>query len=71
MPVDSLFTDLPAVSISQEHMKKCLNGTEFPFETEIRGLCRVYDPSGRFLMLGELEDSVMKTVKSFFEVNNG
>lgn len=70
-PVDSLFTDLPAVTISQEQMKKCLNGTEFPFEAEVSGLCRVYDPSGRFLMLGHFEDKVMKTVKSFFEVNNG
>ncbi len=71
MPVDRLFSDFPAVTLSQENMKKCLNGTEFPFESDVRGLCRVYDPCGSFLMLGQLEESVMKTVKSFFEVSNG
>ncbi len=70
-PVDRLFSDFPAVTLSQENMKKCLNGTEFPFESDVRGLCRVYDPYGSFLMLGQLEESVMKTVKSFFEVSNG
>ena len=71
MPVDSLFADYPAVTLSPEHMKKCLNGTDFPFISDVCGLCRVYDPSGSFLMLGDLEDSAMKTVKSFFEVSNG
>jgi len=70
-PVDSLFSDYPAVTITQENMKKCLNGTDFPFSSDTCGLCRVYAPSGEFLMLGKLEDSVMKTVKSFFEVSNG
>ena len=71
LPTDSLFGDCPAVTIDDTHMKKCINGTEFPFPTDITGLCRVYAPNGGFLMLGEASDGMIKTVKSFFEVQHG
>lgn len=71
LQTDSLFADYPAVSISQKHMKKCLNGTDFAFSSEISGLCRVYGEDGEFLMLGRLCNGTMKTVKSFFEVKHG
>jgi len=71
MPVDSLFADYPAVTIGEEHLKRILNGTEVHFDSDISGYCRVYAPDGSFLMLGELCDCTMKTIKSFFEVQNG
>ena len=32
------------------------------------GTCRVYAQNGEFLMLGEVKDGVLHTIKSFFEV---
>jgi hypothetical protein len=33
------------------------------------GVYRVYDEAGHFLMLGRIQGGVMKTLKSFFEVD--
>ncbi len=66
-PVDSLFSDHPAVRLDEKQTARCRNGTAFP-TTLNDGLYRVYDGYGGFLMLGRAEDGVMHTVKSFFDV---
>lgn len=66
-PVDTLFSDLPAVLLTEAQQKKCLVGASFPFETQ-NGAYRVYDPAGHFLMLGRAENGILYTIKSFFEV---
>jgi len=67
LPVDSLFSACPEYTASEreEQRIKCGN--------EIRSLLpygdyRVYSKTGEFLMLGHAANGVMKTVKSFFEV---
>jgi tRNA pseudouridine55 synthase len=35
------------------------------------GMYRVYGADGEFLMVGQAEQGVLKTVKSFFEVSKG
>jgi tRNA pseudouridine55 synthase len=68
IPVDSVFADLPACCVGESQLKKCLNGAEFKTDAS-DGKYRVYDEDGRFLMLGETKNGIMRTVKSFFEVS--
>ena len=66
-PVDSLFTRYPSVKLTQKQALRCRNGNSFSVQLP-EGTYRAYDPEGAFLMLAKVEDGVMSTVKSFFEV---
>lgn len=67
-PVDSLFGDLPAVAVDAAAAARIRNGAAVT-QAGPEGRCRVYGPDGAFLMVGQMQDGVLKTVKSFFEVN--
>ena len=67
LPVDSLFGEFPSFVVSQKELKKCLCGNSFE-TSEKNGKYRVYDENGGFLMLGSVENGIMSTIKSFFEV---
>ena len=67
-PVDSLFSDLPAVTLDDKWSLRCRNGGEIPAEGMPEGAYRVYGPDGEFLMLGTVQAGTLRTVKSFFEV---
>lgn len=69
MPVDTLFSEYPSVKINEEQTKKCKNGNDFIICGTKNGTYRVYDEGGGFLMLGRAENGVMRTLKSFFEVD--
>ena len=67
LPVDSLFQEYPRCTASASQEKKIRCGNQV--KTGLAGGdYRVYTESGEFLMLGQVEDGMMKTVKSFFEV---
>ena len=66
LPVDTLFADLPAVTLTEAQLKPCRNGAAIPMEGQ--GRRRVYGPDGEFLMVGRLERGRLLTEKSFFEV---
>ncbi len=66
-PVDSLFAAYPAVTLTPKQTLRCRNGNTFSIGLP-EGLYRAYDPEGTFLMLGQVKDGVMETVKSFFEI---
>ena len=67
IPVDALFEEYPAVYVNPEQDEQCRNGAGF--EAPIpEGLYRVYGRGNEFLMLGEVKEGTMRTVKSFFEV---
>ena len=67
-PVDGCFAQFPAVTASErEWMKFIRNGTPYSCDME-EGTYRVYGPDGAFLMLGQVKEGQMITVKSFFEV---
>ena len=65
--VDSLFRDHPAVTLTANQETRCRNGNAFSVKLP-DGTFRVYSQSGEFLALSKVEDGVMATVKSFFEV---
>ena len=65
--LDTMFAHCPAVTLTPNQEKRCRNGT--PFSSPLpQGTYRAYSQSGEFLMLAKVEDGVMTTVKSFFEV---
>ena len=66
-PVDSMFTQHPAVTLTEKQSTRCRNGNSFSTPLP-DGTYRAYDQAGAFLMLAKVESGVMSTIKSFFEV---
>ena len=66
-PVDSMFRNFPAVTLSSKQEKCCRNGAAFSVSME-DGTYRCYGKDGEFLSLSKVDNSVMSTIKSFFEV---
>ena len=65
--VDSMFASYPAVTLTANQEKRCRCGNSFSVTMEA-GTYRAYNQTGGFLMLAKVEDGVMSTIKSFFEV---
>ena len=66
-PVDSMFRNYPAVTLTPNQEKRCRNGNAFSV-THPDGTYRAYGQNGDFLMLAKVEVGVMSTIKSFWEV---
>ena len=66
-PVDSMFRKFPRITLSAKQEKCCRNGASFSIQQE-DGTYRCYGKDGEFLSLSKVEDSIMSTIKSFFEV---
>ena len=66
--VDTMFVAHPQVTLTPNQEKRCRNGNSFSVKLE-DGSYRAYSQSGEFLMLAKVEDSVMSTIKSFFNVD--
>ena len=65
--MDSMFTRYPAVTLTPNQEKRCRNGNSFT-RPMANGTYRAYGENGEFLMLAKVEDNIMSTIKSFFEV---
>ena len=65
--VDRLFSAYPALTVSDTAGKKLCNGNIIKLASP-NGIYRVYSRTGAFLLLGEVADNKLKTIKSFFEV---
>lgn len=66
-PVDSMFRNYPAVTLSAKQETRCRNGNSFSVKME-NGTYRAYGQNGEFLALSKVEDGIMSTIKSFFDV---
>ena len=66
-PVDSMFRNYPAMTLSPKQEIRCRNGNSFSI-TLADGTYRAYAQNGEFLMLAKVENGIMSTIKSFFEV---
>ncbi len=64
-PIDSLFSAVPALTLTPAQEKCCRNGASFS-TTHASGRYRVYSRAGEFLALSEVADGTLRTVKSFF-----
>ena len=65
--VDTMFRNYPQVTLSPNQEKRCRCGNSFSVKMA-PGTYRAYSQAGDFLMLAKVEDGVMSTIKSFFEV---
>lgn len=66
-PVDTMFRNYAAVTLTEKQETRCRNGNAFSV-TMADGTYRAYGQSGEFLMLAKVESGIMSTTKSFFEV---
>ena len=67
LPIDSMFQNCPPVHLTPRQEKACRNGAAFSLPLA-PGSYRLYGAS-EFLALGQCDGTVMKTIKSFFEVS--
>ena len=65
--VDTMFRNFPEVTLTANQETRCRNGNAFSVRLP-DGTYRAYSQNGEFLMLAKVENSVMSTVKSFFEI---
>ena len=66
-PVDTMFIQYEAVTLTEKQALRCRNGNSFTIDLP-DGTYRAYDGNGAFLMLSKVEGGIMSTIKSFFEV---
>ena len=66
-PVDSMFRNYPTVTLTEKQELRCRNGNAFSVQLQ-EGTYRAYSQTGEFLMLAKVEEGVMSTIKSFWEV---
>ena len=66
-PVDSMFRNHPAITLTAKQETRCRNGNSFSMALS-DGTYRVYGQNGDFLALSRVSTGVMSTIKSFFEV---
>ena len=69
LPVDSMFLEHPAVTLTEREEQLCRNGNAFRRRELADGTYRCYAPSGEFLMVAACEAGTLTTVRSFFEVS--
>jgi tRNA pseudouridine55 synthase len=70
LPIDSIFSEFPSLSLGETDTRKVKNGASCRLRNTADGKYRVYAPDGGFLLLGEVKRGEMKTIKSFFEIND-
>lgn len=69
IPVDSLFSEHPAIELSAAQTAKLKYGNILNVSAK-NGTYRVYGENGDFLALANVSAGKLKTIKSFFEVDN-
>ena len=67
LPVDSMFAQYEAVTLTSNQEKRCRNGGAFSIQLP-DGTYRVYGQNQEFLALTKAESGIMSTIKSFFDV---
>ena len=65
--VDTMFCNHPMVTLTPNQEKRCRCGNSFSLKLP-DGTYRAYSQGGEFLMLAKVENGVMSTIKSFFDV---
>ena len=67
LPVDSLFSDCPALTVNAAGEQRLRNGATLRVSGRPDGQYRVYAASGEFLLLAQIRQQTLSTIKSFFE----
>lgn len=67
LPVDRLFAEHPHLELSAKQEKLLRNGVRYSTR-EAEGTYRLYSEKGEFLALARVEQGLMISIKTFFEV---
>ena len=67
LPLDSMFREYPAITLSEKQEKCCRNGLAFTCNLQ-EGTYRVYAANGEFLALSHMVAGKLTTIKSFWAV---
>ena len=65
LPLDSVFSDLQAVTLSCQNEAHCRNGRPFSLELS-DGSYRLYGKDGQFLMVASVESEQVRALKRFY-----
>ena len=68
MPVDALFSQYPPLIVELWQAERLRHGAQVKDWHFAPGTYRVYSVTGEFLLLGTVENTILTTIKSFFEV---
>ena len=68
LPIDSMFSQYQSIELNASDTRKAKSGALHAIKTTHDGIYRFYAPDGEFLLLGNVQDCKLKTIKSFFEV---
>ena len=66
-PVDTMFRQYDAITLTEKQELRCRNGNSFSISLA-NGTYRAYGKNGEFLALSKVDSGIMSTIKSFFEV---
>ena len=66
LPIDSIFQHLPSITLNETDARKAKNGALRRAQGFSDGNYKFYAPDGEFLLLGEVKNNGIKTIKSFF-----
>ena len=66
LPIDTIFSQLPSIILNDADARKAGNGALHRAQGASDGKYKFYAPDGEFLLLGEVKNNGMKTIKSFF-----
>lgn len=69
LPIDSVFSRYPSCTVEGKNEEKLRNGNSVKVEME-NGFYRVYSENREFLLLGNVQNQIMTTEKSFFVPKN-
>jgi tRNA pseudouridine55 synthase len=65
LPLDSVFSEYPALTLSASDAAHCRNGRPFVLDLS-DGTYRLYDSGGQFLMLAAVESENVRALKRFY-----
>lgn len=68
LPVDTLFSDCDAITLTAAQEKAVRNGAACACDTADAARIRLYGERGGFLALGEVRNGTLRPIKSFYEV---
>ena len=66
IPVDSIFSEYPSVTLNEDEARRCRNGTPRCPANLPDGTYRFYGADNEFLMLGEVVGCEVKIIKGFY-----
>ena len=67
IPADKLFSEHPALTLSENDTRRCKNGASCYVENIVDGTYRFYGTDCEFLLLGTVKNGEIRSIKTFFD----